>query len=123
METLLPTRGQLERTLCQRIQAFYRQTLGHQPTKVTCQFFEQKLVIVVENSVTPAEQLLVQEGQEKLAEQVRDSLEEVTRPQIKDLIEDILNVKVIDLLSDATLNTGRTGIIAILTDCPEVRNR
>jgi uncharacterized protein YbcI len=116
------TSGQLERMLSQRIQALYRTSLGHQPGKVTCQLFESKVAIVVEDSITPPEQLLAEQGQRELAEQVRSGLDDVIQPQIKDLIEEVLNVTVLDLLADATLDTGRTGIIAILTDVPEVSN-
>ncbi|MEL7420881.1 MAG: Na-translocating system protein MpsC family protein, partial [Cyanobacteria bacterium J06555_3] len=49
----LLTCGQLERNLSQSIQAFYRQHLGHQPSKVTCQFFDSKLAIIIEDSITP----------------------------------------------------------------------
>lgn len=119
----LPTYGQLERTLSQRIQALYRTQIGHQPSKVTCQFFDEKLAIVVENSITSAEELLLTEGKEDLAEEFRSSLGEAIEPQLKNLIEEILSVGVSDLLSDATLTTGRTGIIAILTASPQVRNR
>ncbi len=119
----LPTYGQLERTLSQRIQALYRTQIGHQPSKVTCQFFDEKLAIVVEDSITSAEELLLTEGKEDLAEEFRSSLGDAIEPRLKNLIEEILSVGVSDLLSDATLTTGRTGIIAILTASPQVRNR
>ncbi len=117
-----PTRGQLERTLSQRIQAFYRDRLGHQPSKVTCQLFDEKLAIILENSITNAEGLLLEEGQQELARQVRSNLDEAIGPKLIALIEEILNVKVTDLLSDSTLETGRTGTIAVLANTPEVRN-
>lgn len=117
-----PTRGQLERNLSQRIQSFYANQLGHRPTKVTCQLFDAKLAIVIEDSVTLPEKLLINQGQEKLAEQVRSGLDEAIEPQLKQLIEEILEIKVLDLLSDVTLNTGRGGIIAVLSDTPSVRN-
>lgn len=117
-----PTRGQLERELSQRIQGFYREKLGHQPSKVTCQLFDKKLALIIEDSITNAEELLLQEGKEDLAEQVRNSLEDAIEPQLKELIQDIIGVEVTDLLSDATLETGRTGIIAVLQNTPTVRN-
>jgi len=116
-----PTRGQLERTLAQRIQALYREQLGHQPSKVTCQLSDRNLVIVLEDSITQPEQLLAHTGRQELAEQVRSDLDEAIQPQIKELIEEILNVEVVELLTDATLETGRYGIIAVLTDTPSVR--
>jgi uncharacterized protein YbcI len=121
-ESSTPTRGQLERLLSQKLQALYREQLGHQPGKVTCQLFDEKLAIIVEDSITSPEQVLASNGQTELAEQVRTDLDKAIQPQIKDLIEEILNVSVLDLLSDATLETGRTGIIAILEVMPEVRN-
>lgn len=121
-ESSTPTRGQLERLLSQKFQALYRAQLGHQPGKVTCQLFDEKLAIIVENSITPPEQVLANSGQMELAEQVRTDLEKAIQPNLKALIEEVLGVAVLDLLSDATLETGRTGIIAILDVTPEVRN-
>ncbi|MEA5574238.1 DUF2294 domain-containing protein [Calothrix sp. UHCC 0171] len=116
-----PTRGQIERTVSQNIQAFYREQLGHQPSKVTCQLNDRNLVIVIENSITPPEQLLAQAGKQELAEQVRSDLGEAIKPQIQQIIEDILSVEVVELLSDATIETGRTGIIAVLSHAPSIR--
>lgn len=121
-ESLKPTRGQLERLLSQKLQGLYRSQLGHQPGKVTCQIFDEKVAIIVEDSITPPEQLLANSGQAELAQQVRSDLDKAIQPQIKTMIEEVLNVAVLDLLSDATMETGRTGIIAILEVPPEVRN-
>lgn len=122
MKTSIPTRGQRERELSQRIQGLYSNQLGHRPTKVTCQLFDDSLAIVMEDSITPAEQLLVDQGQEDLAEQVHSGLDNAIEPKLKELIEEILEVKVLDLMGDATLTTGRSGIIAVLSNTPEVRN-
>lgn len=122
MDSSNPTRGQVERTLSQRIQALYRTQLGHQPSKVTCQIFDTKVAIVLEDAITPPEQLLVNSGQERLAEQVRSDLDKAIQPQLKALIEEVVGVPVIDLLSDATLETGRTGTIAVLANLPQLRN-
>lgn len=116
------TRGQLERQLSQKIQAFYRRHLGHQPSKVTCQLFDTKLAIIVEDSITNAEQILVEEGKDDLAEKVRSHLDEAIQPDLKKLIESLTKVEVLDILSDATLTTGRTGIIIVLSQTPSVRN-
>ena len=121
-ESSKPTRGQLERLLSQRLQALYRDQLGHQPGKVTCQIFDEKVALIIEDSITPPEQLLADRGQADLAEQVRSELDEAIKPGLKSLIEEVLGVTVLDLLSDATLKTGRTGIIAVLEVTPEVRN-
>ena len=118
----LRTRGQLERELSQRIQAFYRCNLGHKPSKVTSQLFDAKLAIIIEDSITNAEQILVEKGKNDLAEKVRSNLDNAIQPELKQLIEEIAEVKVVDILSDATLHTGRTGMIVVLSGTPKVRN-
>jgi uncharacterized protein YbcI len=122
MDTSSPTRGQLERTLSQRIQALYREQLGHQPSQITCQIFDEKIAIILENAITPPEQLLANSGQEELAEQVRADLEKALEPQLRAIIEEVVGVSVIDLLSDGKLDTGRTGTIVVLANAPKVRN-
>ncbi|PSO59370.1 MAG: hypothetical protein BRC39_11360 [Cyanobacteria bacterium QH_7_48_89] len=117
-----PTRGQLERTLSQRIQAFYRNQLGQQPSKVTCQLFDYGLAIILENSITLPEKRLAEHEKIQLAETVHSNLDKVIKPQLQALIEEILQVSVLDLFTDAGLETGRTGILAVLADVPQVRN-
>lgn len=121
MTTQVLTRGQAERNLSQKIQALYRNQLGHQPGKIICQVLDERLTIIIEDSVTQPEQLLAAEGQIELAKRVRVDLDQAIRPQLKQLIEETLEVDVLDLLSDATLATGRTGIIAVLMDAPAFR--
>ncbi|WP_333302591.1 MULTISPECIES: DUF2294 domain-containing protein [unclassified Microcoleus] len=121
-ETLEPTRGKLERTLSQGIQALYRSQLGHPTSQALCNLLDNKLIIVVENGLTQPEKLLAQNGQEDLALQVRTQLESVLELPLKELIQKVLGVGVTDLLRDATLETGRTGTIAILDSAPQVRD-
>lgn len=122
MDKSVPTRGQIERELSQRLQTLYREQLGHKPGKITGQLTDATVIIVIEDSVTQPEKLLVDDGREQLAEQVRTDLDQAIRPSLVDLIEDVLKVPVIDLLSDAPLKTGNSGIIAILEQLPETRN-
>ncbi|PSB19246.1 DUF2294 domain-containing protein [Phormidesmis priestleyi ULC007] len=121
MNSETQTRGQLERTLSQRIQALYRTQLGQQPSRVQCQIFDGKVVIVLEDSITKTEQVLVASGQEDLAEQVRDDLDKAFNPQLTELIREVIGIEVVDVLTDATLKTGRMGTIAVLADTPQFR--
>ncbi len=122
MTTELPTSGQLELELAQQVQALYLDYLDLELSNVVCQIFDNKLVIVLEDSLTPTEQVLIKEGQEQLAQQVRLGLDDTTKPQLESVIEEVLAVGVKDILSDATLETGRTGIIAVLDNIPKVRD-
>jgi len=121
-EILEPTRGKLERSLSQGIQALYRSQLGQQTSQAVCHLLDNKLMIIIENGLTQPEKLLAQNGHQDLALQVRSQLESVLELQLKDLIKEVLGVGVTDLLSDATLETGRTGTIAILDSAPKVRD-
>lgn len=118
----LPTRGQLERTLSQRIQALYKTELGHQPSRVQCNIADGKVIVVLEDSITKPEQVLLENGQEELAEQVREDLDKAFTPQLTALIQEVIGVKVVDLLSDATFDTGRSGTIAVLETTPQYRD-
>ena len=121
MDLETQTRGQMERTLSQRVQALYRTQLGQQPSRVQCQIFDGKVVIVLEDSITKTERVLVANGQKNLAEQVRDDLDKAFNPQLTQLIQEVIGIEVVDVLTDATLKTGRMGTIAVLADTPQFR--
>lgn len=117
-----PTRGQIERTIGQRLQALYRERTGQRPEKVTCQFFDEKLAIVLEQISTPAERFLVNSGRQEVAEMFRAELEEGMKAEIIALIEEIGSTSVVQLLNRTSLETGFSGLIAILKEPPSVRD-
>lgn len=120
-EKELPTRGQLERTLSQRIQALYHEQLGHRPGKVAVTITGEKITIVIEEAITKPEKLLADTGNKDLMEQVRSDLDQAIESPLMTLIEELTGVEVVDLLLDTTLETGRTGTIAVLSDKPQLR--
>lgn len=110
---------QLDKIISERIKELYSRELGHQLEQITYQVFDQTLVILLEGVVTQPEQILNQQDQKELLLKVRSVLDQVIQPQIQQLIEEVLEGKVTDLLYDTTLNTGRTGIIAMIEFYPE----
>jgi uncharacterized protein YbcI len=121
LSTSVPTRGQLERQLSQSVQAVYRRCMGHQPSKTVCDLGDCKVTIVLEDSITQPEQVLAQQGQDELVKEVRSNLDEAFKPELKKTIEGVLGVQVTDILTDATLATGRAGIVIILDKTPTLR--
>lgn len=117
-----PTIGQLEREITQRLSSLYYETLGQRPSQIICHFFDTELVISLENSVTQTERILMYEGYENLAEQVRSSLYKIIKPQLQTLIEEVIGNSIVDLMINTNLVTGRTGIIIVLKQLPDVRN-
>lgn len=103
----------LKTQLSERIKSIYQSHLGHQPGEITYQIFPDKLVIVMENSVTRTEKFLSQNDQEKLAREIRVVLNKVFQSQWIELIETSMEVTIVDFLFDTTISTGRTGAIAI----------
>jgi uncharacterized protein YbcI len=117
-----PTRGQLERTVGQRLQALYRDRTGHRPEKVTCQFFDEKLTIVLEQIVTPLEQFFLESDRKEFAQQIRSELESSLRTEIIQLIEETTETNVSCLLSETNLKCNCSGLIAVLEGAPSVRD-
>ncbi|QLE54598.1 DUF2294 domain-containing protein [Nostoc sp. TCL26-01] len=117
-----PTIGQLEREISQRVSSLYNEKLGQRPSQIICHFFDSELVISLENSVTQPERTLLDGGHERLAEQVRIFLDRIIKPYLKNIIEEVIGKPILDLMSNTNLVTGRTGIIVVLGQLPEVRN-
>jgi uncharacterized protein YbcI len=101
------------------LQTFYQNWLGHQPSHISCHLSDTTLAIIIQNSITKPEKLLLEHGQRELVQRVRHSLERLMRPQFKALIEQRTHVKVVDLLMDTHLRTSQTSIIAILSEKPQ----
>lgn len=118
-----PTRAQLERSLVQRIQTLYREHLGQRPSKAIGQFFDEKLTIVLFATVSPAEQTLLDAGQEEFAEELRARLHRALKPQLKALIEEVIETDVVTVLMDSDLKSGFSSVTAVLVDSPPVRDR
>lgn len=123
MNPKLPTRGQLERELSQKILKLYRQELQHLPQKITCTLFDNRLVIIVEGAITAVEKTLINEdNSNKIAKNANLAIGEAIKHKLKDLVAEILAVEVEDILFDSTLETERTGAIVTLSQAPLVRN-
>ncbi|MGF1459545.1 MAG: DUF2294 domain-containing protein [Leptolyngbyaceae cyanobacterium] len=122
--TLTTTRGQTQRALSQKIQKVYKNQLGHSPGKVACQIVDDKIMLVVEDSLTKVEKFLIQGDKDQAGgvktdvERVRADLDTAVRPLLVEVIEAELSSTVVDILSDTTLETGRTAIVVILGNVP-----
>ncbi len=124
MDRKLPTCGQIERDLSQRIQKLYREQLGHCPRKVTCKLFDNRLAVVVEDSLTILQKTLIEEDkQNETARYVNSAIDNVIKSKLKIAIEEVLEIEVYDILFDSSLKTHSAGAIVILTQSPSVRSR
>ena len=113
----------LESILSERIQNLYQKQLQHEIKDITYHFFENTLIIMMEGTLTPPEQLLNENQHQQLAKQVREVIDRLIQPQIRISIEQVMDVKVVDFLCDTTIDTSRTGAIAILGFKPQDSTR
>ena len=104
----------LETILSERIQNLYQKQLQHKIEEITYHFFDNTLIIMMEGTLTQAEQLLNENQHQQLAKQVRKVIDKLIQPKIITSIEEVMDVKVVDFLCDTTIDTSRTGAIAIL---------
>ncbi|AVH66861.1 hypothetical protein CDG77_12815 [Nostoc sp. 'Peltigera membranacea cyanobiont' 213] len=114
--------GQLETEISQQIVKLYNKRIGKSPSQIICHFLDAEIVISLENSVTQAEYTLLKEGYATLAEQVRLYLETIIKPELKSLIEVIIGQPVLELMTNTNLATGRTGIVVVFNQLPDVPN-
>lgn len=124
MSTNLPTYGQLERDLSQRILKLYREEIKHFPGKITCTFFNNYLAIVVEDSLTTLEKTLIEENKvNEIVKKINSAVNDLIKSKLKIAIEEVLAVEVGDILLDSSLETQHTGAIVTLNQLPSVRER
>ena len=116
-----PTSGQLERAISQKVRALYRNQFGHQPSKVECHLMGNKIILSLEDVITPLEKLLVEAQSSNLVIQIRDFIDNIIKPKLQKLIEEISQVNVINCLYDTEINSGCAGAIVILANPPQVR--
>ena len=91
-----PTVGQIEREISQRVRKLYRHLFGHQPSKVDCHLLGNKLIISLEDAITPIEKLLVEAQSSSLAIQLRSFIDETIKPKLREIVEEISKVSVVN---------------------------
>ena len=122
MNKNLPTCGQLERNLAQNIQKLYRQLLEHNPSKITCQLFGERIAIVIEDALPAVEKNLIDHERLAMDKSLNSAINDILKSKLKVLIEEVLSVRVENILLGSTIETNRSAAIAILDSSPQVRN-
>lgn len=124
MERKLPTCGEIERDLSQKIQKLYREQLGHCPRKVTCKLFDNRLAIIIEDSLITLQKTLIEEDdQSEIARHVSLAVDNVIKSRLKIAIEEVLEIEVYDILFDSSLKSHSAGAIVTLSQSPSLRKR
>ena len=115
------TRGEMERSLSQSVQAFYRNQLGCRPEKVSCHILNEQVAIAIKNPITPLENLLNSSSDDRYVRDLRDRIDAIIKQDLIDLIEKTLEVGVIAMTIDTTIDNNLTAIVGLLSQKPVTR--
>ena len=122
MVQTIPTRGEMERSLSQFVQAFYRNQLGCRTDKVSCHILNNQVAIAIENPITPIEKLLNNSGEDDFINDLRDRIDTLVKQELLSQLKTVLGVEVIALTIDTALDNNLTGVVALLAQKPAVRD-
>ncbi len=104
----------IEALLSAKIEALHRTILRYEVGDITCHFLSSnELAVIIEDSMTPTEQVLWQHGYRHLARQVRESFVNLIQPQLKAIAEQATQSVILDYLCDVNMETGRSSIVII----------
>ncbi|MEM6403235.1 MAG: Na-translocating system protein MpsC family protein [Cyanobacteria bacterium P01_D01_bin.116] len=106
----------LEQTLSERIKFIFYQQLGHQLQEIQCNLLENKLIIVIKQALTKPELLLIKNGREAIAKEVRNSIEEILRPKLKNIIEEVTENEITEIFFSTHLDSNYLSLIALFVD-------
>ncbi len=116
-----PTAGQLERNVSQRLSSLYGNQFGHRPGKVDCHLLGNKLVISLENVMTPIERLLIETQSSTLGVQLRTFIDETIKPKLQELVEEVFQANVTLCIYDTAIDADYAGAIVVFADTPKTR--
>ena len=122
MVNAILTRGEMERSLSQSVQAFYRNKLGCRTEKVSCHILNEQVAIAIRNPITPLENLLNNSADDSFVRDLRDRIDTIIKEDLIVIIEEILDVRVIAMTIDTTIHNNLTGIVALLSHKPATRD-
>ncbi len=115
-QTSTITSNHVEKSLSQQIKSIFHKQLGHRIDEIHCNFLDNKLVIVIQEALTKPELLLIKNGHETIAKEVRSSIEEILRPQLKNLIEEVTEIEITQILFASHLDANCVSLIALFVD-------
>ena len=116
-----PTAGQIERTISQKTNALYHHQFAHRASRVDCHLFDNKIIILGKEVITPIEKILLEASSIDLVHQVRALLDSSLKTKLEELIEEIVGVKVKNCTYNTDLNNNSAVAIIILADAPKLR--
>lgn len=114
--------GQVEREITNQVRSFYTSELGIRCGQIICHFFDTKLIITVENTISPIEKYFCQQDEYLFVEEIHSRLDRTIKSRIQAIVEKTLGKSVIYVIIATTIDIGVTSITVLLQEVPQVRN-
>jgi uncharacterized protein YbcI len=116
-----PTAGQLEREVSQKINTLYYDQFGHRAGKVDCHLFDNKIIIISEDVITPIEKLLLTAPSFDLIHQTRTFLDSLIQTRVKNLVKEVTKIEVNSCVYNTTVENDSAVAIVVLAKSPRIR--
>lgn len=116
-EQVRPIINELLRTTSAAITQLYEERLGKPPRLVSCDLISNRLVVWIEESITPVEKFLFAEGNQE-AQRLCSTVDRLMYQRLTTLVERHWKVSVITMTVDTCYEHGCTGLIAKLSALP-----
>ena len=92
--------GQLTAAICNAVVRIQREYLGRGPNKARASIRDDTIVVIMQDTLTKAEQSLVADGRQEEVVRIRRSFQRTMRPDIVTAVEELTARKVVAFMSD-----------------------
>lgn len=106
--------GQLTAAICNAVVRIQREYLGRGPNKARASIRDDTIVVLMQDTLTRAEQSLVADGRQEDVMRIRQSFQRTMRPDIVAAVEELTARKVVAFMSDSHIDPDLACEIIVL---------
>lgn len=99
-----PAGGQLLAAICNAVVHIQREYLGRGPNKARASIRDDTIVVLMQDTLTKAEQSLVADGRQEDVMRIRQSFQRTMRAEIVEAVERLTGRGVVAFMSDAHID-------------------
>lgn len=111
--------GRLNAAISNAVVGIFRDYLGRGPTKARTSIRDNVVLVVLEETLTKAEKVLVDQGQAEAMMQMRRALQETMRETLTDAVTQFTARKVVAFMSDNHPDPDYAAEIFVLESAPQ----
>lgn len=99
-----PAGGQLTAAICNAVVHIQREYLGRGPNKARASIRDDTIVVIMQDTLTKAEQSLVADGRQEDVLRIRQGFQRTMRTAIVSAVEELTGRKVVAFMSDTHID-------------------